>query len=354
MRQYLVVVLLPGVMGVMAALPMAAQAQCSGDPCIWYTPTAPPTGTPVVSGTGTPTAVPMPSSTRFPVYNNGVPTAIPTFAFPAVPTPWQFTPIALPSPIPVATIQTPSPISISSISAPGTVVFPTVSFPTPTDYDQSITMFTPVAPAPVDFGVVGQATPLAAPSVPAFGTLAAPGALSYTAGTPIPIATIVTTIPLTYSQILTQFTTSTDTLGLEWINGLITDAVSYTNYITSGVVSSSQVITVITAPADYVPDLARPLADIGYTFEQISSPDSTQEFSVSSWAAFVGYLGSMPFKLVRMLWAIAAALGPISLAVGWIFIMFALVAGLKLIKIVVNLLLTLVDVLIRAFDVIWP
>ncbi len=315
-------VLLAAAVLALAVLPLSVQAQCSD---CWYTPTPPPTGTATPApGTGTPTAVPPPASTAFPVYNYGIPTPMPTLSLPApIPT-WQPSPIALPSPVAAPVITLPEVISISLPTLPDAI---------------SVTI--PSMPSPVagNFGSVISPSAVTMPGVP----------------TAVPLASISTTIPITYTLLDSNLTTTGTTSGIDlnWLSGVLTDVVSYTNYLTETAVESAAVITVVTAPADYVPDLPRPLADIGWTFEQVTGPDeAAPSFSIASWGTLVGYMSSMPFQLVKALWIFGTALGPVGLFLAWLIAMFNIVITIKLFRMVTHILMTIIDVVIKIIDLI--
>lgn len=356
------------------SLPAMAQSGCTGDPCLFFTPTpntgatATPQPTP---GPGTPTAVPMGNATGFPQYQYGIPTGIPTIVLPATPNPnVQLTPLATfapfqaeftPPPLPSVTFE---PLATPELpeTTPLATFIPFAATPwhrqsgepapTPPPFGESaispgaLATFAPFAPTPWSFG---SGTPsLTVPGAFAATPLAPEGA----GGTAVPLATMRAGIPITYTEPLTQFNVATDTFDLTWYSQTITDVISYTNSVTNSVVQPEQVITVITAPADYVPDLPRPLANIGWTFEQLGSETAQPTYTVESWAALVGYMAAAPFQLVKMLWAFAVRWPVLSLILAWLFVALALVLTLRLIRAIYHLIWTIVDLVIKLIDLI--
>lgn len=178
------------------------------------------------------------------------------------------------------------------------------------------------------------------------------------------MATISTTIPLSYGTALTLNTTVSVTNSPYFTpaydlvlstQGLISDVVTYTNTITQDYmdIQGTETITVIQAPDDYAPTLPRPMADVGYTFEQLSpGVDTGQRFSIASWGAFLGYIGSLPFQFVKTLWALATYMGPFSLFLGWVLIMFGFVIVFNAIKFIWHLIITIIDLAYAVWELI--
>lgn len=302
--------------------PLSLYAQCGDGFC---TPTPTPTGSATPTpGAGTPTAVPLPPTVNFPGINYGVPTPIPTFSFPAVPSPYapQITPD--PSPISPQITPLPSAITVTGIVTPNLI---TISLPsTPS----------PISPTNI--------------SLPITGT------------NEITLTTISTTIPISVGTVLTLsngLTTTvffTTTIGLiTSAQGLITDVVSFTFAITEEytAIQGTETITIVNAPPGYAPEIPRPLADVGYTFEQLApGVDSGQRFTIASWGGFFGYIVSLPFQLIKSLWALADRLGPFSLFLAWLLIMAALVFIVEITRFLWHLLITIIDAVVKIIDVV--
>lgn len=175
--------------------------------------------------------------------------------------------------------------------------------------------------------------------------------------TVVPLATANTTIPLSLTTALTLDTTS-PTTPTGWTTNtstLLGNIVSYTNYISGQIagLETSSTITIVTAPAWYAPDLPRDMADVGWTFEVYSSGiDTGQRYSLLSWASLGGQVVSMPVRLVKSMWSIAAYFGPVGLFLAWLFIMLGLVLFIRLLKLLYHILFTLFDLLIKFIDLL--
>ena len=284
------------------ASPMAlAQSGCTGDPCLFDTPTTTPTVTPWPTvGTGTPTPVGMPSSVPFPYPNYNAPTSIPQMAFPPVPSPLAVT---LPAPTPITNL-TPMP------------------FPLPNPLTGTLLV---TAPAPITLSVINIST----------------------GATPITLSTIDTSVSIGYSELLTLGASGGFTGGisgdLSFVTGLdadgravISDVVSYTNYLSGEVASIAytETLAIDHAPSWYAPKLPRDMADIGWTFEQFSSPTGeAKRYSLNTWSFLFGTMISMPVRLVRGVWDLLYWMGPFGLFLGWlIVIMLPAVLGFRILQ----------------------
>jgi len=248
--------------------------------------------------TGTPTAVPFPPTVDFPNPQYEAPTSIPLPEFPDIPNPdqgIQLTPFAMPSP------------------------------------------FTPTVTAE------------------AFQTPAVSGP------TAVPLNSISSTIPLSYTTPLTLgaaavtgsvYLTTANTL-IGGAGALISDVVSYTAYI-SGVtaaINPTGTFTIASAPAWYAPELPREMADIGWTFETLGQ-DETARYSYSQWAWFVGYMASLPFQLLKSLWALVLFAGPLGLVLAWLLVMFPIVLFFKFFNFIKNLIISLLNFVIKIIRLI--
>lgn len=278
------------------------------------------TPTPTNTSTPTPGPTPTPTRTSFPS---------PTPAGTRTPTPTRANVFSTPPPTGTS-ISTPTPGGGTPHSAPmpNSVPFPRPQFAAPT-------------------------------SIPSLKLATWPAPLSISVGTPIPLHSISTTLNISYTTLLTNLSTITNNeftlIETNWLSTTLTNIINYTHQLTTSadsLLSTTAVITIVSAPPEYVPDLPRPLADVGWTFETISDPDVTPNFSFSSWASFVGYIISLPFRLVKMLWIFTTQLGWLGLFLGWLFIVFALVSIIKLIKWLIHLVLTIIYVVLKIIDLI--
>lgn len=291
----------------LAALPVAAQSGCTGDPCVFHTPTATPTGTPAPTpGPGTPTAVPMPQESPFPRPNYGIPTSIPNLTFPPVPSP--------------------------------------VSFPFPT-------------PQPEDY-MTPQA--LAMPSPIPSPALSGPGAaLTQTNGETLTLLTMNSSIDVAYPTPMglnTPITSSSAYTAITGINeggrGIITSLLTYTDYLSNEITNLqyTQSLTIGTAPSWYAPYMPRPMADIGWTFEQVGE-DSTARYSLTTWSYLFGSMAAMPIQLARGLLDLFRFLGPFGLFMIWlIVIMLPAVLGFRLLLFIKNTFIRLINFALTVID----
>lgn len=292
----LIAILLAGLVLVLSlfSLPVQAQSGCTGDPCIFQTPTATATGTPTPTpGPGTPTAVPMPATVPFPRPDYSQPTSIPVINLPTA-NPNGFTP---------PTLALPSPLVIS---------------------------YTPPAFSTPSLGVV-TATPLL--------TINSSLALSY--NTPLTIGAPSITGSESYSDV-------SGLLG--GVSGLVTDVVSYTTWLSTTVenINPTETFTIASAPAWYAPPLPRPLADVGWTFETLQGGiDEGRRYSMAAWAGFAGYVVSLPFQFIKVLYQIVQFLGPLGLFITWLLLMAPLVTYFRILLFFKNLFISLLNFIIK-------
>jgi hypothetical protein len=248
----------------------------------------------------------------FPNPNYRAPTSIPISSFPALPSPIA---VSLPAPTPIWN-TTPQPLPL---------------------------------PQPITGTLFFQP-----PGVITFNVLVGPGI------TPVALLAISTTIPVSYAPLYTLDLEgqSTDTAVFATVNQMISDTTAtaeelilYTNSITQSYLAlqRTEVITILAAPDNYVPDLPRPLANVGWTFEQLGGGE---RFSLRSWSSFVGYIASLPIQLVRSLFQMVTYLGPFGLFLVWLLIMFGLVVTIEALKLLYHIVVTLLDILIKLIDLL--
>jgi hypothetical protein len=229
--------------------------------------------------------------------NYPVPTSIQALQFPDVPDPLTFNPIPAPSPIS---------ISITPI--------PTPNFP-----DNTITATNPITLTAINTTL----------------------SLSYT--TPL---TLDTSGGLTGSTVFTAVNNILIT-GTNWISGVI----SYTDWLSGeiGTIQATQTFTLAAAPDWYAPDLPRPMADVGWTWETLQTGiDTGFRYSLPQWAWFFGYSASLPFQLLKVLRQIFQFLGPLGLFVIWLMVMFPLVLFVKFFTAIRNFLISLLNFVFSA------
>lgn len=277
------------------SLPMGAalaQSGCTGDPCVFDTPTITPTLTPLPTpGTGTPTAVPMPPAVPFPHPNYSAPTSIPGITWPSInPNGYNPAPVNLPSPLAVN--------------------------------------YTPQA--------------FSTPEIP-------------NTATAVPLSTANSTLELSFvTPVALEFESElTGTMGnyasglIDGGYGVISDVVSYTGYI-SGQITAIQPtgsITIAQAPDWYAPHTPREMADIGWTFEQLGEDmvNGGSRYSLTTWANLIGYMAAMPIRLAKNIWELLKFLGPFGLLVIWLFAMVIMLLPFKFLIFLKNLFIRLVN-----------
>lgn len=292
----------------LSLLPLSALAQsgCTGDPCVFYTPTATGTPTPLpTAGAGTPTPVPWPSAIPFPNPDYIAPTSIPSFAFPSVPSPLD---IDMPDMLPYfaggLVLTAPNPITLSAINLP------------------------------------------------------------ITGSEEIELSEISTTLTLSYSQLLTlnmtgsgsSTITPTNPESITAVYGVIGDAsgfvgemVSYTTWLSGELafLEPTETFTIASAPAWYAPDLPRPMADVGYTIEGLETDvNAGTRYSMSTWAWLAGYIVSMPLQFIKVLYQLVQFLGPLGLFITWLLLMLPFVLTIKGLVLIKNLIITFLNFVI--------
>jgi len=135
---------------------------------------------------------------------------------------------------------------------------------------------------------------------------------------------------------------------------IVDNVVSYTEWLSSTTVQATNTFTIATAPITYAAALPRPIADVGYTIEQMQTDtDSGKTYSINTWASLFGYLIAIPIQLVKMLYQLATLMGPIGLFVSWLFFMLPFVLGVRLFMFIKNMLIGLFNFITRLFDTIF-
>jgi hypothetical protein len=160
---------------------------------------------------------------------------------------------------------------------------------------------------------------------------------------PTPVA-LITAAPLEYT--LNTLPTGQPTPTPQAITQQV---ISWTNWLSSTAANQATTpFTVANAPAEYAASLPRPLANVGYTFEQMRSGTETgQAYNVHAWAALLGYIASIPVQFVKSLMQLADILGPFGLFLTWLLVMFPFVLGVKVFIFIKNLIINLVNLAIK-------
>lgn len=239
---------------------------------------------------------------------------------------------------------------------------PTPGTPTPYPVPPSATVYaTPpeavTLPGPGSFPVPTSIPAISFPSLPS--PIPTPLPLSLT---PIPTPNYSSTI--TYTTALTlsfgggvtdsaAYTGVSDVIGTG--TGWLSDVLTYTGWLSGEVATLQQTgtFTLYNAPAWYAPDLPRPMADVGWTFEQLQADiDAGQRYTLSNWAWFAGYMASLPFQLVKVLFQIVQFLGPLGLFIIWLLLMLPYKLWVKLMIFIKNIFIGLFNFIIQIFEFI--
>ena len=249
------------------------------------------------------------------------------------------------TPTPTNTPGTPTPYPVPPSSTvvatpPEGVALPGAgSFPMPTSIPA---MSFPPPPSPISPEAISTPQPLS------LSTIATPNyssSMSYTAFITLNFDTEATGTAV--------YTSAAGILGTG--TGWISDVLSYTGWL-SGEVNSIQqtdTFTIASAPAWYAPDLPRPMADIGWTFETLESDiDAGARYGLDHWAWFVGYMVSLPFQFIKLVFQLFQFLGPLGLFVIWLLVLLPYKLWVLFIIMIKNTLISLLNAIIKLIDVI--
>lgn len=281
------------------------------------------------------------------------------FATPQPTLPWMATllptiqgtrlprPINLPTRIPqlsppsltLPDLSIPTPRNINTPSAIGT---PNLSLPTPSGFastPQRITVTPPSLPTP-GFSYEFSATV----TVVAMSTLASK---QFTLS--IVMSTTVYTLDMSATATASTVVSSSYVVveGFGVATGYISQAISLTNRLSSTTLGSpTATITMRTAPNDYVPQVPRQMANVGYTFEQMANGDNSQ-YGPLAYAQFAGQITTIPFHLLLLMRDILGLLGPLGLFIAWVIVMTPFVSIVKTIVFIKSLIIGSFNMFLR-------
>lgn len=186
-----------------------------------------------------------------------------------------------------------------------------------------------------------------------------PDPLTQTNPSTVTLDTINTDLNLTYDTPLSlnaPITSSSAYTAINGINeggrGIITSLLTYTDYLSNEITNLqyTQSLTIGTAPSWYAPYMPRPMADIGWTFEQVGE-DSTARYSLTTWSYLFGSMAAMPIQLARGLLDLFRFLGPFGLFMIWlIVIMLPAVLGFRLLLFIKNTFIRLINFALTVID----
>lgn len=122
-----------------------------------------------------------------------------------------------------------------------------------------------------------------------------------------------------------------------------TNVVSLTAWLSSNTnLTNTDTFTLVTAPGWYAENLPRPLANVGWTFEQMSGGiDSSQRYTIASWAALAGYVAALPIQLAKSVRELFQFLGPFGYFITWLLVLLPGVLFFKWIEFIKNLIIRL-------------
>jgi len=163
-------------------------------------------------------------------------------------------------------------------------------------------------------------------------------------GTPVPtLSAVNASIGLSYStpRPLSSSANLTATDAVSQVSGLlistqntISDIVSYTNGLSNTIYEiglATDTLATGNAPDWYAPALPRPVADIGWRFEE-AGQDTRKRYSVAAWGVWIAEILALPVQMIKGLAPIAQLLGPFGLFLAWLLIMSPIVLLFKILK----------------------
>lgn len=104
--------------------------------------------------------------------------------------------------------------------------------------------------------------------------------------------------------------------------------------------------TIQTAPITYAEHLPRPMANVGYTFENMQG-DIGFMYDPRAWASLFGYIIGLPIAMVKFLYTLAGMMGPVGMFVTWLLILLPFTLWIKLALFIKNLVITIINLIIK-------
>lgn len=129
----------------------------------------------------------------------------------------------------------------------------------------------------------------------------------------------------------------------------ISGVVSYTNSLSNTIFEialATDTLASGSAPDWYAPPLPRPIADIGWRFEEMGQ-DTRKRYSVASWGLWAVDILAVPVKLIKGLAPIAQLLGPFGLFLLWLLIMTPIVFLFKALSFLKDLVIQIFNFIIE-------
>jgi len=109
--------------------------------------------------------------------------------------------------------------------------------------------------------------------------------------------------------------------------------------------------TIQTAPITYAEHLPRPMANVGYTFENMQGNIGFM-YDPRAWAGLFGYIIGLPIAMVKFLYTLAGLMGPVGLFVTWLLILLPFTLWIKLALFIKNLVITIINLIIKLIQFI--
>jgi len=146
---------------------------------------------------------------------------------------------------------------------------------------------------------------------------------------------IPTPRPITSGQSISTTQLITDVSDfLSGTQSTLNEVVSYTDYFSATmyeIILNDDVLDENDAPEWYATPLPRPVANVGWRFEQMSQ-DTRKRYSVASWGVWVAETAALPVQMVKGLRWITEIFSPLGLFIGWLLIMLPIVAVFRAMK----------------------
>lgn len=79
-------------------------------------------------------------------------------------------------------------------------------------------------------------------------------------------------------------------------------------------------------------------------------PNPPLQYGIKQWATFAGLLVAMPFQLLKILYLVVQFVGPLGLFITWLLVMIPVVLFFKLLKLIKDIIIWLLNLLITVFE----
>jgi hypothetical protein len=108
---------------------------------------------------------------------------------------------------------------------------------------------------------------------------------------------------------------------------------------------------IMTPPAEYAPSLPRNMAAVGWTFEHMDT-SAGLGFSFTSWASLFGYIASLPFQIIKMIYNIFNLMGPLRLYILWLMVLLPYTLWMKLMLFIKNMINSIINIIFKIIQLI--